>query len=151
MSWSTSELRVRLALWNRFKHFTVRSKAVLLLWIFYVFFSVLCLLCLCARRFICALWSPARKGLTSWLSLLVSNCEFDTLPSVSWVRRGTWFYRFLIFAPILTLLVTYTTLLEISCHCIYRCYLTDLVRSPFYGVVCHRSVSSGESSLKSDL
>ena len=28
------------------------STAVLLLWIFYVFFSVLCLLCLCARRFI---------------------------------------------------------------------------------------------------
>ena len=31
------------------------------------FFSVLCLLCLCARLFICALWSPAGKGLTSWL------------------------------------------------------------------------------------
>ena len=27
----------------------------------------LCLLCLCARLFLCALWSPARKGLTSWL------------------------------------------------------------------------------------
>ena len=33
------------------------------------FCSVLCLLCLCARLFICALWSPAGKGLTSWLSL----------------------------------------------------------------------------------
>ena len=32
------------------------------------FCSVLCLLCLCARLFICALWSPAGKGLTSWLS-----------------------------------------------------------------------------------
>ena len=32
-------------------------------------FSVLCLLCLRARLFICALWSPAWKGLTSWLSL----------------------------------------------------------------------------------
>ena len=30
------------------------------------FFSVLCLLCLCARLFnICALWSPSGKGLTS--------------------------------------------------------------------------------------
>ena len=29
------------------------------------FCSVLCLLCLCARLFICALWSPAGKGLTS--------------------------------------------------------------------------------------
>ena len=35
-------------------------------------FSVLCLLCLCARRFICALWSRAGKGLTSWLSFEVS-------------------------------------------------------------------------------
>ena len=31
------------------------------------FAYVLCLLCLCARLFICALWSPARKGLTSYL------------------------------------------------------------------------------------
>ena len=27
-------------------------------------FSVLCLLCLCTCLFICALWSPAGKGLT---------------------------------------------------------------------------------------
>ena len=45
--------------------------------------------CLCARLFICALWSPAGKGLTSWLSLVVSNCEFVTFPLVSWVRCGT--------------------------------------------------------------
>ena len=36
------------------------------------FCSVLCLLCLCARLFICALWSPAGKGLTFWLSFVVS-------------------------------------------------------------------------------
>ena len=65
------------------------SKAVLLLWIFYVFFSVLCLLCLCARLFICALRSPAGKGLTSWLSLVVSNCRFVTFPLVSRVEYGT--------------------------------------------------------------
>ena len=58
-----------------------RSKAVLLLCIFYVvFFPVLCLLCLCARLFICALWSPAGKGLTSWLSFMVYNCEFSHFP-----------------------------------------------------------------------
>ena len=39
------------------------------------FYSVLCLLCLCARLFICALWSPAGKGLTSKFSFVVSNCE----------------------------------------------------------------------------
>ena len=51
-------------------------------------FSVLCLLCLCARLFICALWSPAGKRLTSWLSFVVSNCEFVTFPLVFWVRCG---------------------------------------------------------------
>ena len=43
----------------------------------------------CARLFVCALWSPAGKGLTSWLSFVVSNCEFVTFPLVSWVRCGT--------------------------------------------------------------
>ena len=41
--------------------------------------------------------------LTSWLSFVVSNCEFVTFPLVSWVRCGTWLYWFLIFAPLLTL------------------------------------------------
>ena len=66
------------------KYITVRSKVQLLLWI-------------------CALWSPAGKGLTSWLSFMASNCEFVTFPLVSWVRCGTWLYWFLIFAPLLTL------------------------------------------------
>ena len=66
------------------------------------FCSVSCLLCLFAHLFICALWSPAGKGLTSWLSFVLSNCEFVTFPLVSWVRCGTWLYRFLIFAPLLT-------------------------------------------------
>ena len=35
------------------------------------------------------LWSPAGKGLISWLSVVVSNCEFVTFPLVSWVRYGT--------------------------------------------------------------
>ena len=65
----------------------------------------------CARLFICALWSPAGKGLTSWLSFVVSTvsllvcgvyCEFVTFPLVSWVRCGTLLYRFLIFASLLT-------------------------------------------------
>ena len=73
------------------------------LWIFYGVFSVLCLLCICTCMFICALCSPAGKGLTSLLSLVVSNCEFVTFPLVSWVRCGTWLYRFLIFAPLLTM------------------------------------------------
>ena len=42
----------------------------------------------CARLFVCASWSPAGKGLTSWLSFVVF-CEFVTFPLVSWVRCGT--------------------------------------------------------------
>ena len=61
--------------------FTDRSKAVLLLWIICVI-SVLCLLCLCTRLLIDALWSPAGKVLTSWLSFVMSNCEFVTFPLV---------------------------------------------------------------------
>ena len=50
------------------------------------FCSVLCLLCLCARLIICALWSPVGKGLTSWLSFVVSSCEFV---SISHWYRGS--------------------------------------------------------------
>ena len=39
--------------------------------------------CVCTRLYICALWSPAEKGLISWLSFVVSNCEFVTFPLVS--------------------------------------------------------------------
>ena len=52
-------------------------------------FYGLCLLCFCAYLFICALWSPAGKGLTSRVSFVVSNFEFVTFPLVSRVRCGT--------------------------------------------------------------
>ena len=74
MSWSTSKLMVRLAPLNRFKPsskifywpFQGNTSFVDLLW----FFSFLCSLCLCERLFIWAMWSPAGKGLTSWLSFI---------------------------------------------------------------------------------
>ena len=63
-------------------------------------FSVLCLLCLCARLFICALWSPAGKGLASWLTFVASYCEFVTFTLV-------WYLIVSIpdFAPLLTSVV----------------------------------------------
>ena len=79
--WSTSELRVRLVPLNRFK-----PSSKIFYWPFQggtsfvdllCFCSVLCLLCLCARLFICALWSPAGKGLTSWLSFVVSTVSLS--------------------------------------------------------------------------
>ena len=125
VSWSTSELRARLRLKTGLsppvKYFTDRSKAVLLLWIIYVF-SVLRWLCLCVRLFICALWSPARKGLTSCLSFVVSDCEFVTFPLVSWVRCGTWLYQFLIFASLLTLLKRTRNQTQVN-KCVYNSFM----------------------------
>ena len=39
--------------------------------------------------FIDALWSPARKGLTSWLSFVKPFNELVTFLLVSWARYGT--------------------------------------------------------------
>ena len=67
----------------------------------------LCFLCLMffmlSRVFIAALSSPAGKGLTFWL-LLVMFIVFLLLSHVvSWVRCGTCLYSVLIFAICLTL------------------------------------------------
>ena len=43
-------------------------------------YSCLVLLCFHARLFVDALWSPSGKGLASWLSFVMSNCEFVTFP-----------------------------------------------------------------------
>ena len=52
------------------------------------FVDLLCVFCLVfvmPLRASVYLWSPAGKGLTSWLSFVVYNCEFVTFPLVSWV------------------------------------------------------------------
>ena len=69
------------------KYFTDRSKAVLLLRIIYVI-SVLFLLCIRARLFIDALWSPGGKGLTSWPAFVMSDCEVVPFPLISLVSCG---------------------------------------------------------------
>ena len=51
-------------------------------------YFVLFLLCFHARLFVDDLWTPAGKGLTSWLSFVMSNCDVVTFPYVSWVRCG---------------------------------------------------------------
>ena len=42
-----------------------------------------------SRLFMAALWSPAGKGLTSWLLFVVFNCVLSLSHVVSWVRCGT--------------------------------------------------------------
>ena len=53
----------------------------------------LCYICLVllgfhARLFVDALWSPAGKGLASWLLFVMSNCDVVTFSLVSWDRCG---------------------------------------------------------------
>ena len=52
----------------------------------------LVLLCFHARLFVDALWSPTGKGLTSWLTFMMTNCDVVTFLLVSWVRYGTLLY-----------------------------------------------------------
>ena len=73
------------------------------------------LICYCSfaiRQFLILKTQSKRQAieLLSWLSFVVSNCEFVTFPLVSWVRCDTWLYRFLIFAPLLTLKTSRITL-----------------------------------------
>ena len=53
-------------------------------------FCYFCLVLLCfhACLFVDALWSPAGKGLASWLLFVMSNCDVVTFPLVYWVRCG---------------------------------------------------------------
>ena len=52
----------------------------------------LCYLCLVfvmlSCLFIAALWSPAGKGLTSWLLFVMFNCDLSFSHVVSWFRCG---------------------------------------------------------------
>ena len=64
MSWSTSELKVRLVSWNKF-----------LLWVFLLLVLVFAML---ACLFFAALWSPVGKVLTSWLSCVWCFLVFVT-------------------------------------------------------------------------
>ena len=52
-------------------------------------------------------------------------CEFVTFPLVSWVRCCTWLYRFLIFAPLLTLYFEQT-----FCHRVF----SDINHSVYPGI-----------------
>ena len=73
------------------------------------FCSVLCLLCLCARLFICAVRSPVRKGLTSWLSYVVLTVS---LSLSHWYPGSVW-YLFVLISDLCTL--TYFVLLIWVC------------------------------------
>ena len=56
-----------------------------LLWFFCLVFGM----SLCPSVYMRFVVNCAGKGLTSWLSFVVSNCEFVTFSLVSWVICGT--------------------------------------------------------------
>ena len=59
---------------------------------------------LCASVYMCFLVTCWERA--DLLALVCGVCsEFVTFPLVSWVRCGTGLYRFLIFAPLLTLVI----------------------------------------------
>ena len=49
-------------------------------------FLLVFLLCFHAHLFVDALWSTAGKGLTSWLSFVMTYCDVVTFPLVSLAR-----------------------------------------------------------------
>ena len=56
----------------------------------HLFYFCLVVLCIHALLdlFVDALWSFAGKGLTFWLSFVMSTCDVVTFPLVPWVRCG---------------------------------------------------------------
>ena len=85
-------VRVRLVPRNPFKP----SSKIFLLTIprWYFFVDHLCFLCLAfvmlSRLCIAALWSPAGKGLFSWLFFVMFNCVFVTFPGA--ILGPVWFF-----------------------------------------------------------
>ena len=69
------------------KYFIDSSKAVLLLWIFYVFFGLVFAMPLCASVYLCLLVTCWERA--DLLALVCAVCEFVTFPLISWVRCGT--------------------------------------------------------------
>ena len=123
VSWSTSELIVRLAPWNRFKPSSKifywpfqGGTAFVDLWWF--FFCLVFVMPLCASVYLCLVitcWEMADP----WLSFMVSNCNFVTFLLVSWVRCGTWLYRSI---PDLCT-ITYFLILQVFYPKIVACFL----------------------------
>ena len=106
VSWSTSELRVRLAPWNRFKPPIKFSLLTIPRWYFFCGSFVLCKSCTCLSCF-CVCWllpCGHLKGKGWSLGSCLWCLLWLSLRShlVSWYRCGTWLYRFLILAVLLT-------------------------------------------------
>ena len=96
------------------------------------FFFVLSCVCyvLCASVYMCFV-------VTCWeradLLALVCGvfCEFVTFPLVSWVRCGTWLYRFLIFAPLLKFFSHLCCFAQAACFLLFSIIFDDRMYTIF--------------------
>ena len=132
MSWSTSKLRVRLVPLSCLSMFklssivTDRSRAVLLLWIYF------CYLFCFVFVFVTHLFVPCSLVITYWeradllarLCVMFSCVLSQVFHMVSRVRCGTWLYRYLIFAFFNTFIIKMKqcrvlTLAQYRCSCKY--------------------------------
>ena len=134
--WSTSQLRARLVPLNRFKP----SSKIFLLTVrrghFFCGSFMLFLSCVCCAFVRVCLLSPCGHLLgKGWPLGSRLWCLFVSL-LLSWVRCGTWLYRFLIFA----ILRTYTYLIIFnmaSCHWGLKLVGQYWVNILWCTVVCH--------------
>ena len=100
VSWSTSELRVGLAPLNRFKPSRTIPRRYFFCGSFMCLLSCVCYVFLCVYLYV--LFGHLLGKSWPIGSRLWCLTEFVTFPLISWVRCGTWLYRFLISAPLIT-------------------------------------------------
>ena len=118
-----------------FKHsinfLTESSKTVLLLWIFFLLF--VCCVCLCHTVFsaFCSLWSPAEKGLSSWLSCMWVFLSFATFSYGVLGQIGGQVCYLIVSIPDLCLLSYFAGVLTWGCaNFAQRCGQSDYRRIP---------------------
>ena len=109
-----------------------------------------------SRLFIAALWSPAGNALTSWLSFVMSYCVLSRSHVVSWVRCGTWLYRFLIYATFLTLSMQYlivlpVNMLQVACAILYTSLYEMLLLVAYARCKCLDEYSFPHSLIKQSM
>ena len=83
----------------------------------------------CARLFICALWSPAGKGLTSWLSFVVSSVSL----SLSHGILGQVWYLIVSIPDLCNLITSATARSRVVLLLLIHCLLLLLL---FVGFLC---------------
>ena len=81
--------------------------------------------------FIAALWSPAGKGLTNWLSFVMINCVFVTFPCG--ILGQVWY--FIVSIPEIAPLITLYQAICIVCRVLFMILLENIVVRQRYNFI----------------